>query len=485
MSSLKTRLRKKKEALTISHGLFKNEDGAIDLASIMVGIIVIGLIGGVIASTVFVVIPWSQDNAAKQQLESVVSAESAYFGLSANIPPALPAGAKTNSFGDSSELAAANLLQTGPNYCAITADEGKSYTAYAQSASGVVFTVTDKDSNAAIFKGSLPDPLPADCQFLAGESDTLPDSSQTPPVDTFTNLTFTSQGGALRTLAVSADGTRMIGGGDYYAHIMLSTDSGKTWVKKLDSSVGFAFNEMDMSADGTKMIAAGYAGTDPGSVWASTNSGATWTKVKMGTTGTYGSSRYNSPKISDDGKIMTISDDYYNQTSISIDNGVTWTNTQDLRNTAISSDGKTIIGGKLTSKIYLYTSGKGAVLLPTLAGGASATVRNTSMSADGKIIVVATVGNLYYVSKDSGVTWTERTAPGTGAVYGVVVSNDGTKMLLNQSAGLYFSKDSGDTWAASKPLPKPLGNLSFSPDNSKVYGVEGSTGTWWLGTFSP
>jgi hypothetical protein len=61
---------------------FTNEDGAIDLASIMVGIIVIGLIGGVIAATVFAVIPWAQDSAAKQQLDSVASAESAYIGLS-------------------------------------------------------------------------------------------------------------------------------------------------------------------------------------------------------------------------------------------------------------------------------------------------------------------------------------------------------------------------------------------------------------------
>ena len=63
---------------------FKNEAGAIDLASIMVGIIVIGLIGGVIAATVFAVIPWAQDNAAKQQLDSVASAQAAYVGLSAD-----------------------------------------------------------------------------------------------------------------------------------------------------------------------------------------------------------------------------------------------------------------------------------------------------------------------------------------------------------------------------------------------------------------
>ena len=63
---------------------FKNEAGAIDLASIMVGIIVIGLIGGVIAATVFAVIPWAQDNAAKQQLDSIAAAQSSYVGLSAD-----------------------------------------------------------------------------------------------------------------------------------------------------------------------------------------------------------------------------------------------------------------------------------------------------------------------------------------------------------------------------------------------------------------
>jgi hypothetical protein len=58
--------------------------GAIDLASIMVGIIVIGLIAAVIAATIFMVIPWSQDKAAKDQLGSVVTAESANAGFTAS-----------------------------------------------------------------------------------------------------------------------------------------------------------------------------------------------------------------------------------------------------------------------------------------------------------------------------------------------------------------------------------------------------------------
>ena len=49
--------------------------GAIDLASIMVGVIVIGVIAGVIAATVFAVIPWTQDRAAKANLDAVRTAK--------------------------------------------------------------------------------------------------------------------------------------------------------------------------------------------------------------------------------------------------------------------------------------------------------------------------------------------------------------------------------------------------------------------------
>jgi len=79
--SLKEQIRTKATHGNVKEA-FRNEEGAIDLASIMVGIIVIGLIGGVIAATVFAVIPWAQNNAAKQQLDAVVTAQNAYIGLS-------------------------------------------------------------------------------------------------------------------------------------------------------------------------------------------------------------------------------------------------------------------------------------------------------------------------------------------------------------------------------------------------------------------
>ena len=60
------------------NGVFNSETGAVDLGSVMVGIITIGLISGVIAATVFAVIPWSQNSSAKKSLHNIGLAQSAY-----------------------------------------------------------------------------------------------------------------------------------------------------------------------------------------------------------------------------------------------------------------------------------------------------------------------------------------------------------------------------------------------------------------------
>ena len=138
------------------------ESGAIDLASIMVGIIVIGMIGGVVSATVFSVIPWTQDNAAKQQLTSIAAAESAYFGLSSDAQSSLPSGTKTNSFGNSAGLKAANLLGEGNTYCVFTPPDGKGYEAFSQSKTGNMWIATDKEPTPALYTGAIP----PDCQFI-------------------------------------------------------------------------------------------------------------------------------------------------------------------------------------------------------------------------------------------------------------------------------------------------------------------------------
>lgn len=155
-------MREKKKQLSSGNGLFRNEAGAIDLASIMVGVIVIGLLGGMTAATVFAVIPWAQDNGAKQQLDSVVAAQSAYMGLSSAVPPAVPTGHPANSYASTDQLDEAGLLDKGPKYCTTSTGSGKGFVVFSKSDSGKIWTASNNKTSPEVFTGTLP----LECQYL-------------------------------------------------------------------------------------------------------------------------------------------------------------------------------------------------------------------------------------------------------------------------------------------------------------------------------
>lgn len=68
--------------LKLRKALF-NTRAAVDLASVMVGVIIIGIIGGIVAAAIFAIIPWAQDKQAKANLEAVKQAQNVYAGLAA------------------------------------------------------------------------------------------------------------------------------------------------------------------------------------------------------------------------------------------------------------------------------------------------------------------------------------------------------------------------------------------------------------------
>lgn len=111
----------------------RNPRAAIDLASIMVGVLVIGIIGGVISATLFAVIPWAQDEAAKQRLQAVSMAESAHRALH-------------QVYGSGPELEAAGLLEADQRVC--VSSGGAEFTAVARSESGSFFGLTSKNPSA-------------------------------------------------------------------------------------------------------------------------------------------------------------------------------------------------------------------------------------------------------------------------------------------------------------------------------------------------
>jgi uncharacterized protein YejL (UPF0352 family) len=136
---------------------FKNEKAAVDLASIIVGVIVIGLIGSVVAATVFAVIPWAQNNAAKNSLLAVHTAESAKYGLdghfSSHIKDLLP-----DEKGQVSIFAGANC-----------------YAAFTKSPTGMQYYVTSKTPAAKSFTTlpARPANYPTDCTWPTNAEDSV------------------------------------------------------------------------------------------------------------------------------------------------------------------------------------------------------------------------------------------------------------------------------------------------------------------------
>lgn len=476
---LQNKIKNKRESATLSFDLFKNEDGAIDLASIMVGIIVIGLIGGVIASTVFVVIPWSQDNAAKQQLDSIVQAENAYFGLSSATPSPLPAGSPSNSFADSAGLMSANLLQSSSSYCVATSNSGKNYQGYSVSASGSVWSVTDQNSKPFAFTGALP----ANCQFILTSTGSNPTPSPSP---TSNDLTWSQQtsstvpgplffssgnfntqlakvssstpyistnSGALWSStptvllgdagAVSENGTNLLVGktlaaNGFSGYVYFSNNGGASWSQLTTLGGAYVANAW-LSNDGTKIIIAGGGGGGNTSLKISTDGGSTFKVLKY-----IGSSYlWLGLAVSSDGSRIYALDNT-GTLSISSDSGTTWTTKTVVGSTGISIDstGKRVLMNTGANGKVLVSNDYGASFTPVAVGTSTTqkrTVNQQAVSSDGQTMTVTGVegsGTKVFISRDGGQTWTAQSTL-QNLAWVSKVSSDGTQFLISSGTTVY------------------------------------------------
>ncbi|WP_043795115.1 hypothetical protein [Pseudarthrobacter chlorophenolicus] len=105
---------------------FRNEHGAFDLPSILVGVVVVGILTAGVLATIFGVIPFAQDKGAEQDLDSVRTAQ----GVSK---------AKDGRFDTSTVLAGHRYLNMPENVGAVTDGPGSCYVAAARSGSGKTF----------------------------------------------------------------------------------------------------------------------------------------------------------------------------------------------------------------------------------------------------------------------------------------------------------------------------------------------------------
>ena len=131
-------MEKKNTKVGIMLTINKSTRAAIDLASIMVGILVVGIIAGVVAATIFAVIPWAQDNAAKANLDAVATAQNAHKGFSAE-NGGFP-------YADYDTLVGNRLVTRSEKVNASVGNDAKCYLAVSQSDSGKFFYNSSENS---------------------------------------------------------------------------------------------------------------------------------------------------------------------------------------------------------------------------------------------------------------------------------------------------------------------------------------------------
>lgn len=131
--------------------LLRAPRAAIDLVSIMVGVIVVSVLAGAAGATVFAVIPWSQEAAAQQDLAGVVEAESL-----ARLPdPSNPADPLRGRFLSSSDLVAAGLLPVKSTVAVKTDAAGSCFVAVSTAPNGHVFMATDRETKPRLYLGDF------------------------------------------------------------------------------------------------------------------------------------------------------------------------------------------------------------------------------------------------------------------------------------------------------------------------------------------
>ena len=130
----------------------RKSSGAFDLPSIITGVVVVGILAAGVLAAIFGVIPYTQNNGAKQDLSAIRTAEGV-------------ARAKDNRFMDHAGLIDTGYLQlASTEKTKVMADEkGTCYVALAKSGTGKVFYSTDTLTDPELFTADTdPGCLPAD-----------------------------------------------------------------------------------------------------------------------------------------------------------------------------------------------------------------------------------------------------------------------------------------------------------------------------------
>lgn len=116
---------------------------AIDLASIMVGVIVVAIVTGTVATSVFAVIPWSQDEAAKQSLAAVVQAQ--------KVARTMDDERRYQTVGQMD----GKYLNSADTLTVVTGQDGLCYVGASRSTTGKTFYLTSQDPTPKLYEGGV------------------------------------------------------------------------------------------------------------------------------------------------------------------------------------------------------------------------------------------------------------------------------------------------------------------------------------------
>jgi hypothetical protein len=238
------------------------------------------------------------------------------------------------------------------------------------------------------------------------------------------------------SVASSADGNRLLAAAYGSGGLFTSTNSGATWVS--NTVPGSAWFSVASSADGLKLVAVAGGGQALGPIYTSTNAGAAWVS------NTAPSAHWEAVASSADGTRLTAmaGSGYYTSTN----SGLTW-----------ASNG-------LTSVTW------GAI----------------ACSADGTKLVAAVVisgTHRMLTSSDSGATWLTNTAP-IARVASVASSADGVQLVAVEADRVWFSTNSGATWASNN-VAGFWHTVASSADGAKWAVGDASPGGIWLSQTTP
>ncbi|MFA6094639.1 MAG: peptidoglycan-binding protein [Candidatus Paceibacterota bacterium] len=272
--------------------------------------------------------------------------------------------------------------------------------------------------------------------------------------------------------AISSDGTKMVISGDPYFYT--SSDSGQTWIQRTNAGEG-QWESVAMSADGQRIMAVDWSDDV---LKISTDGGETWANGAVEDARGYAYLASSADGL----KVAATGHDGYIYTST--DGGFTWlerTNAGDRSWWQITSSAD---GSKLAAVDqgvngeygYIYTSSDAGVTWTQQTGSGVANWWAIDMSSDGSKLVASSVGEngSVFTSTDGGVTWTQHGSIGFADWEGATISDDGQKIAVSVLTGyIYITTDGGNSWTQRENTFKGWWlSLDYTPDGSKLLAVD-------------